>query len=335
MDAFKNIYNKYMSINSNTPAENILLCSCGNSLIKDTSNYMCKNCGFVKDYEFADSEYENMSKDQSSVGRIRVVGQSCNYFQSDLYRSSNLSTSETQKAQISEEFLVHRLRYNEKNKNKKNKINFSIKDCMNAAIFYNIFQCEYVKRNQNKKSIMAVCLYLVCIQNNFVPPKSAVAEFMNLNTKGIAKGENFVRSFIADGKISIDVDINSDTCRPEIETIFMQLGYSLLNDQGEVIEDKYKNLKNIIELIVKTAEDEKIGNKSYKKSKVAGATFAVLKRCKDKTLIPKVPSIHELCDQKIIRKNTIESFLKELYRYHSTFEPIYIQYDLDSEAMLP
>ena len=154
---------------------------------------------------------------------------------------------------------------------------------------------------------------------------------MQLNTKGIARGENFFRSFVADGKI--DIDINIDTCRPEIETIFMQLGYVSFNEQGETTEDKYKQLKMAIEEMVKIAEDSNIGHKSVKKSKVAGSTYEVLKRCKDKILINKNISIQEFCDKKI-RKNTVESFLKELYRFHSKFEPIYIKYNLDNEANL-
>ena len=154
MDAYKNIYKEYANIGvedssvENSSIEstnlkkinlnsnmNIMICSCGSILIKDVSNYICKNCGLIKYYEYADSEYENIQKDQSSVGRIRIVGQGNNYFQSDFYRSSNPATSETQKAQILDELLAARLKYIEKHG-----IAFSISACKTATDYYNTIQ---------------------------------------------------------------------------------------------------------------------------------------------------------------------------------------------------
>ena len=331
MDAFKNIHKEYANICKNTD-ENINnfseTCSCGSILIKDVSNYMCKNCGLIKDYDFTDSEYENVQKDHTNVGRLRIVGPSSNYYQSDLYRSSNPATSETQKTQILDELESKRLKYIEKNG-----IAFTKTSIQSAAEYYNLIQRNYVKRNENKKLILANCLKRACRDENFVPSDSVIADFMQLKTKGIAKGENFFRAFVADGKLT--GEMNQDSCYPEIETIFMQLGYSSLNEHGEVIEDKYKSLKIIIEKIVTASDDTHTGGKSYKQSKVAGATFDVLRRCKNKSLIAKAPTIKEFCVKKFIRKNTVESFLRILYSFHSKFEPIYIEHNLISHVIIP
>ena len=225
--------------------------------------------------------------------------------------------------QIFDEFSISRDRYIESGGKA-----FPKSACKTAAEYYNSIQRHYVKRNQNKKAIMAECLFLACIQDNFVPPKAATAEFMGLNTKGIARGENFLRSIAADGKIN-NIDINVSTCRPEIETLFMQLKYTELDKKANC---EYKFLKDAIEKIVQTAEDSHIGTKSIIRSKVAGATYEVLRRCTNKTLVPKMLTTQEFCHEKI-RKNTIERFIKELYIYHSKFEPIYAEFGLETKLM--
>ena len=317
--------NSSSNSSANLRASNIHdnICSCGSILIKDILNYTCNNCGLIKDDDFMDEEF----KDQTSAGRLRIVGPSSNFYQKDLYRSGTPATSETQKAQILD-FLIS-LR-NESIKS--NKLAISLSAIQSAAEYYNSIQRNYVKRNENKKLILAECLKIACRDENFVPSDADLAEFMQLKTKGIAKGENFVRAFAADGNIVFKTDQSS--CRPEIETIFMQLGFYNLNEHGEEIEDKYKTLKNIVEKIVTLAEKHKIANKSIRRSKVAGATYEVLRRCKDNSLIPKIPPIQHFYDKKI-RKNTIENVTKGLYCYHSVFEPIYIEYGLDSGAIVP
>ena len=298
-------------------------CTCGELLTKDTTKYICKQCGLVKEYESVDSEYEDIQKEPSTTGRLRVVGQCANYFQSDLYRSNSGITPAMQTTQILDEFIIARDRYIESGGKA-----FPKSACKTAAGMYNTIQQHYVKRNQNKKVIMAECLHRACIQDNFVPPKATIAGLMGLKTKGIAKGNNFLRAFVADGKI--DIDMNTSTVIPEIETLFMQLNYT---DPDRENNHEYKFLKDAIEKIVQTAERESIGTKSIIRSKVAGATFEVLRRCKDKNLISKVLTIQEFCFD-IIRKNTIERFVKELYQYHPTFEPIYAEFGLETKLSL-
>ena len=70
-----------------------------------------------------------------------------------------------------------------------------------------------------------------------------------------------------------------------------------------------------------------IGTNSFLRSKVAGATFVVLRRSPDKLLHR---NIQDFCQDRI-RKNTVERFTTELNNYHSYFEEIYKKAGLNSE----
>ena len=324
-DKWKEIQLVFSACSDRTEVLNSNTCTCGGILLKDVTKYICKNCGIIKEYESIESEYEeDMKKEPSTTGRLRVVGPSSNYFQSDLYRSCSGVTSAMQTTQIYDEFIIARDRYIERGGKP-----FPISACKSAAAIYNAVQHHYVKRNQNKKVIMAMCLHIACIQENFVPPKSATAELMGLNTKGIAKGENFLRSFAADGKIDIDININP--LRAEIETIFMQLKYT----NPDKINHEYNYLKDAAEKVVQLADEIYIGHKSITRSKVAGAVYEILKRCKNKELVPNILTTQEFCQKILIRKNTIERFIKELYNYHSKFEYIYSEFGLDTMVLPP
>ena len=57
--------------------------------------------------------------------------------------------------------------------------------CRLAADYYNAVQRLYVKRSQNKKSIMAACLREACLSINFAPPKAEVAALMQLANESL------------------------------------------------------------------------------------------------------------------------------------------------------
>lgn len=123
------------------------------------------------------------------------------------------------------------------------------------------------KRSINKKAIMAACLRHACADIDFAPDKHEFAAMLQLKTRGIARGDNFVRMMKADGHI--DVDVNKDMCRPNIVTAF-----SLLHLEG----DRFEHLRKAVEAVVNVAVKEHIGTSSVMRSKVMGATYAVLKR---------------------------------------------------------
>lgn len=274
--------------------------------------YDCSGCGLILEGDTAEPSEDDAPRPAPSSGLLRIVGPNSNKLQPDLYRSGAGTTAASQKKQILEEYKAYRAYYIEASGRA-----FPLNACELAAEYYGDVQRECVKRSQNKKAIMAACLWRACHAKGYAPSKAEVAAFMQLATKGIARGDNFVRALIANG--SMDLEANVDSCRPEIGTLFAHLAY-----EGA----QYAGLREAVYEVVQAAIRNNIGTNSFLRSKVAGATFAVLRRCRDRALVPRAPSMQEFCQNRI-RKNTIDRFLSALKNYHSYFEEVYRKYGLD------
>lgn len=287
---------------------------CGAQMCRGANDieYVCVDCGCVVEGDTAEPE-DDAPRAAPNAARLRIVGPNSNQLQPDLYRSGAGNTAVTQKKQIYEEYCAYRALFIEAGGRA-----FPLDACNLASDFYNAVQVQCVKRSQNKKAIMAACLQLACITREFSPKPAELAAFMQLPNKGIARGLNFVRSLVADGKMDVDLDV--DPCQPEITTLFAHLGF----------ENKcYDGLRRAVHDVVQTAINNSIGTNSILRSKVAGATFVVLRRCRDRELVPRAVSMQEFC-QDHIRKNTIERFTRQLENYHSYFEPCYARAGLDT-----
>lgn len=296
---------------SSNPSE----CSCGGKLRRTMSglDHVCDDCGLIIEGDSAETEEDARATPASS--RLTIVGPKSSQLQPDLYRSGTGCTADQQKKQIFEEYKELRQMHIDEGGRA-----FPLDACARAAEHYNKVQRVYVKRSQNKKAIMAHFFTQSCLELNFAPEKNEVLRFMRLQTRGIARGANFVRKFAADGNMDgINVDI--DPCRPEIVTLFAGLGLE---------HPKYKPLCDAVYDIVQTAIAKRIGASSILRSKVAGAAYTVLRRCKDKTLLQREPTLTEFCKSYRIRKNTIGNMLSQLEGYHSHFQEIYAAAGLDS-----
>lgn len=282
------------------------ICSyCGIQLQRSINNMSntCSTCGVIT---------EEVSEDVVNVSdltnnKLRIVGANSNQFQPDLYRSDNGNISMLQKKQILSEYKDYRQRFIESGGRP-----FPLTACEIATDFYNMIQQQCVKRSQNKKSIMAACLWQACLMIDFAPSKIEISKFMQLPHKGIARGHNFIRTLVSNNQI--DIDPNTNPIYPEIKTLFIQLDY---------IDEKYKELHEIIYNIIQIASTNSIGINSLPRSKVIGTTYIVLKRCRDTSLVPNPPTdTKEFCKNKI-RKNTIDRFINEINSYHSYFKEYY------------
>ncbi len=277
---------------------------------------ICSECGIVK-------EYIDITTDspKNNVARLRIVGRNSSILQSDLYRSNSADAGEMQKKQIADEYKSYRDKHIESGGRA-----FPLDACKIATEHYSLIQKNYVKRSQNKKAIMASCLWRACLQVNFAPSRNEVASLMQLNSKGIAKGDNFVRSLVSNHQV--DIDLNVDICKPEINTLFI----TLFKDVEEN-DKKYEQLRNAVYKIIQIAMQNNIGTNSILRSKVSGATYVVLNRCKDKELLSNLKEPLQLSNfcQKRIRKNTCDRFIKELADYHSYFEQCYKEFDLTND----
>ena len=283
---------------------------CNMQMLRGTNDldFVCSGCGLIIEGESSDPD-----DTAPNTARLRIVGPNSNQLQPDLYRSSIGNTAANQKKQIFEEYCTYRQRYIEDGGRA-----LPFDACKLASDFYNAVQRQCVKRSQNKKEIIAACFYHACIEIGFSPNKVEIATFMQLPNKGIARGSNFIRSLVADG--NMDVNINADTCYPEITTLFAYLGY-----EGNA----YDYLRDAVYKIVQISITNNIGTSSILRSKVAGATFVVQRRCTNRELIPKPMGLQEFCKDRI-RKNTVERYTRKLDDHHSHFESCYIEAGLNS-----
>jgi transcription initiation factor TFIIIB Brf1 subunit/transcription initiation factor TFIIB len=291
---------------------------CGEYMHRGTNDleYVCSGCGLVVEGDTAEIDDDGAPRAAPNNARLRIVGPNSNQLQPDLYRSGSGNTAATQKKQILDEYKVYREYYIENGGRA-----FPLDACKQASEYYNEVQKLYVKRSQNKKLIMASCLLHACQSLGYAPTRVEVATFMQLPTKGIARGENFVRSLAANG--DMEIDTNANPCRPEIMTLFAHLGLE---------EPIYDGLRDAVFNIVQKAQSKNIGISTLLRGKVAGATFVVLKRCKGGgASLPPVKNIsmQEFCKNRI-RKNTVERFIRELEQYHTHFEECYKNADLDT-----
>ena len=287
---------------------------CNYSMIKTINEleYICENCGLVREVEDTIDETDVIDKFVNTSSRLRVVGPNSSHFQPDLYRSCAVSTAALQKKQILEEYQSYRQQYINAGHR-----SFPVVVCVDATQYYNKIQQSCVKRSKNKKVIMAACLLYACLKHGISAKKEEIAAFMQLPNNGLAKGDNFIRGLTADGKFDIDVDV--DEVGPEISTLFAYLGYN---------DERYDSLKNAVREIIQISLDNNIGTTSVLKSKVAGATFTILSRS---SLITEKISLQTFCKDRI-RKNTIDKFIKQLTKFHSYFEQCYKKYELDHKA---
>ncbi len=300
-----NEFQKTCSISEITSNDTDICNYCGTVLQRSINNMnnTCSTCGIITD-EVSD---EAINVTDLTNNKLRIVGCNSNHFQPDLYRSDNGNISVLQKKQILSEYKEYRHRFIENGGRP-----FPLNACEIATEFYNMIQQQCVKRSQNKKAIMAACLWQACLVIDFAPSKIEISRFMQLPHKGIARGNNFIRTLVSNNQL--DINPNTNPIYPEIKTLFIQLNY---------IDDKYKVLHDIIYTIIQIATDNSIGINSLPRSKVIGTTYIVIKRCRDKSLISNPPTdTKEFCKNKI-RKNTIDRFINEINDYHSYFVDYY------------
>jgi len=180
-------------------------------------------------------------------------------------------------------------------------------------------------RSANKKETLAALLSYVCLSEGYTCPKSAISEIFQLEKDGFASGEKYVRFFISQKKI--DLDLNISRIKPEINTLFNAIGeFFIINE--ETIEE-YEELKKAICVIHDILEKKYIAERSCVRSQIIGTSYIVIKRCKNKKLIPQMPDIVKFCSNRI-RKSTVEKFIIEINSYHSYFLDVYNKFNLDN-----
>lgn len=297
-------------------------CVCGAQMRRGVGDltYVCGDCARVVDGDTANPEDDAAPHAAPNTARVRIVGKNSNPYQPDLYRSSPSMTTANQSRLIFDEYEKLRNQHIENGGSA-----FPLSTLKIAADYYGYVQRVDVKRSQNKRSIMAACLYHACLTIGLAPGKGVIAAVLQLRSQGIARGDNALAKYVADGAMPAD-NINVDPCPAEITTLFACLG---LGDGGDARDDAgIAILRKAVFNVVQTAISNSIATSSIVRSKVAGATFIVLCRCKDSIIRPM--GLKEFCVKGNIRKNTVERVTKDIDSYHSYFEWCYASAGLDT-----
>jgi hypothetical protein len=270
---------------------------------------VCRSCGLVGEPE------EEVLPTPVPLGRLRVVGIDSGMLQPDLYRSACDDPVRAQQRHTLDEYARYCEHYLEKGGR-----SFPHDARAIAAGLYSEVQANGVRRSENKKSIMASCLYYACNKVGIAPTKKEFAKALELKRGGIARGNNHILDLVAQGKMSIDV--NQDTLCSAITSVF-----ALMQMEGSA----YAGLRSAVLDIVDTMVENNIAINSIQRSKVAAATFTVLARCLDAGLVPLAPDLKKFCADCNIRATTVSAILKKIDEYRRFFVPCYARAGLRTE----
>jgi transcription initiation factor TFIIIB Brf1 subunit/transcription initiation factor TFIIB len=295
--------------------------------------FVCPECGLISEgpLEMEVFNRAHCSEMMRAAPRLRMVGPDSSWYQRDLDRTSTVvDTSESQRRTIMQELLAYNVAYREKyNSTFPNNVLNAVAD------HYTQVQKVCVKRSHMKQTILAAMLMHVCIRHNFIRSTTEVAKFMQLNTQGIARGDDFLRSLYADNKI--DIDVNADRLIPHVTTAFAKLDLNTkelaaispnLLHKNHAFDDSTTYLQDAVCSIVRTALNKNIGIQSNLSSKAMASTYEILRRAGAHITLDDVV---KRCN---IRKNTITRFTSDLLNFHSHFEEIYKNYGLNSSRII-
>jgi len=296
---------------------------CGKRLEVDELKYVCPDCG--RQYEPADLDEifppegglraggGDRRRVVSGPGRLTIVGPGAPRYQAHLDRSKPSINEETQVRSNYDELL----RWNKEFANRKNakgkKFGPIPRNVLQdvAADYFHV-QRQGVRRNQNKKKIIAALVRQHCIRNGFTRSPEDIAQFAKLPNNGIARGTSRLHAIVSD--TDLELDMNLDITAPHITTVFSVLGLD-----GE----EHARLRAAAFAVVKTAEANHLNGRSTLNSRVIAVTYEVLRRA------PGVEfSIERIAGKCKIRKHTMTKFLTVLSEYRSYFEPVFEKFGL-------
>jgi len=288
---------------------------CGYALVIHDISYECPECHRV--FEAADirdvlpvSNPESPGA-QALRGRLRVVGRESNWYQPDLDRTNPGESCEVQKKSTYQELVRLNTEYGSRGGNP-----FPLDVLNDVAERYNVIQKMGVKRSQMKRVILAAFIFHTCFSRGFSRSKTEAAQMMQLQSNGIARGDDYLRS--VNEEHPLEINMNCNRTKPHIISTFAQLGFTA---------EDHKPLQEAVAELVSTAVAKYIGHRSILRSKVVAATYEILRR---KGLSVTLDEISTKCS---IRKHTITRFLKQLGEYHSHFAQIYRNHGLNSEKL--
>ncbi|QGV56870.1 C315R protein [African swine fever virus] len=284
--------------------------------MKKISNYqlLCEECGQLKDW--FEPEYNEKF---TIYSRLKIVGANSSYHQRDLDKANSSDYSSLQFHHILEELKSLNVKYMDAGQKP-----FPIQVLKETAHSYNQVQQHRVIRSITKLQILASILRSICLKLNIACTVADAARFTQLNTKGISRGMDLLRSLFVDNKITLNVDLNP------IDS-FINSTYSALQIKQihqELQEENVYNLKEIVKSFILYADEKNIGVDLNRRTVVIATMYNVLRRA----YYPiEIDTVVYQCK---IRKNTITRALKMYEDYYSHFKSLYEQYHLNAAKKL-
>lgn len=280
---------------SSSASDNVICDDCGGVISIQENELVCTGCGIIKTLDNCIIP----ETERVVTYRIKIIGKDGGAYQHDLDKSAPVNPSAIRKQSVLKELMTLNLKFI--GKGHPGLPGDALK---RAADDFNQLQDHFIKRGINKRQILVSLIYNSCIACGFHRNKAEIADFAELPTNAISKGDTIVRSAIAEGKV--DFKIVNDTTSAHIETVFEKISAVI----DKTTAPRYKS--TIIELIG-IAEKYGIIANAQMKSKVSGTLIYVLEQLgKDK----EIEQIMKMLD---VRANTIKKITSELNDFSDYF----------------
>jgi hypothetical protein len=266
--------------------------NCGSYNIESfDTTYQCQECG---QFEIRQAPIEYIS--DSTVGNIRYSNSGGGGdLQKTVYSSAHVNSGELQKKTLIAE-IVKCLTSHFQKTGEKYPLDV-VPDCVDMYIKIND---GAVHRSDCKRRLIAGCYFKACLLKNYMVSEDGLATALELKSKGISKGLTSVET---------KLDAAIDSLIPNINTMFIKLGLETYDSMDKTYESaKIK----IYDLVVMTNRLH-VGVDSIQRSKVAGATYLILKKYhpEAKTTLEQISKVSE------IRVATIEKYTNSIIQRSS------------------
>lgn len=170
-------------------------------------------------------------------------------------------------------------------------------------------QKKFVRRGNIKDETLAGLIYFEGIREKLVRKKRDIAIFMKLPTYGFSRGEDILRNLQAEGKIDIPVD--EEPIEGYVDRYMDGLGL-----------DNPTYPKFVIDL-VQESEDRKIGMNSQLSSKIVGAIWVLIDKCR---LNITSVALEKATDN--TKRNTFTKFYNVVLNNINVFAHIFIKHGI-------
>ena len=179
---------------------------------------------------------------------------------------------------------------------------------------------KFVRRSSIKDEILGALLYYECIDKECSRKKKDIADFMQLVSNGISRGDTILRDLHNSGKITIPIHI--EPTNDFTKRYLISLDLYKFDEYGDATETSIRYYE-FVEKLVARSNELRISWNSIGSSKIVGAIWILINKL---NLNITHIALTNACDG--IRKNTFTRFSKEVEAKISVFKDIFSKYEI-------